>query len=271
MTKEQLKTRLPGDIIYCCNRNSLKMTEFDVVATVIENNPANEQITLDRAIKYGKLRIKGDHNNNLITLDYDSVLKYYEIINPAFRSLQKYVAENELTDEQKLYWDSINEICIDDRWFYEDVALWCLQNKIKDVTDIGCYLGMQSELFVPNGIKYTGVEEYPDTTILAPCTVSENCNLIHGTYPCKLPHGTMAISNLCVGYLCTGENVYKTLAEQFEYLVLDRDEEKDLIEEYWTEIYRGHHNSYTRSYRLKYPNETQNVVTNMIVYQRKRE
>jgi len=273
MTKKQLATRLPGDKLYCSCRKNTKLTEFDVVATVIKNDPENERITLHRAIKYGTLDVRAGSENKdgIITFDYDKIMEYYEPLHPAYKSLislQNSMPENTEVEKDILY--TLEEYLVeaDDGCFYESASLWCLQNKIKDVTDIGSLYGFQAEFFVSNGIKYTGVDE-TDTTILAPAATADNSLCLNNTkYPCELPHGTMALSSLCIGYLCTGEEVYKKLSEQFEYFALDNEQEKELIEKYWTEIYRETKSPYTRECRLVGKVDDKKV-TRIIVYKRK--
>lgn len=92
----------------------------------------------------------------------------------------------------------IEEYICSTKGFYELVLKYCLENDIKEIYDIGCCYGWQSEIFINNNIKYIGIE----------CETldfwnKDNCTYINRKYPFPIKHNkdAIAISNLCIGYL----------------------------------------------------------------------
>lgn len=80
---------------------------------------------------------------------------------------------------------------------YEFIFNFIQKHKIKNIYDIGCAYGHQSEVFVNSKINYIGIETYP-------CEYwnKKRYTYIDGNYPFKinvLPN-SIAVSCLCIGW-----------------------------------------------------------------------
>lgn len=269
LTTQMLSKMKKDAMLYCCNPNK-EVNEFMICAKVLNNDVENQEMTLERSIKYRSIPEK------TVTWKYEMIIDAgYEPFHPAYlplidyrNKLVKQLDRRMLFDEEKCDMFTDQEYVLDvilegvhenSSYFYEEASMFCLRNDIRDVTDIGCCFGFQSEFFIDK-ISYTGVESSRYDGYFWKESKSE---YIHAEYPCELPKGTMAMSHLCIGFLCTGEEVYKTLADQFEYLAIDNDHEEEFIKKYFTEVERTTRNPYI------YPCSEDKYVTNMIIYKRK--
>ena len=272
--KREVLYHLKRDCVLYCYNPAYGLNEFTMIARVLKNDTENEVLTLARANKYGLIPYP------TVSWEYDKVVDSgYEWLHPAYAPLMKHyldLGEQIKKDPEAEFGTNVDQLMdqqyvLEEIWpyegsgpsFYEEVALFCFRNKIKDVTDIGCCYGFQSEFFVNRSrkpIQYTGVET---TNFLGYFYKEDKHSYIHAKYPCDLPHGKLAVSHLCVGFECSGEEVYKTLAEQFEYLAIDNQNERELLEKYFIEVERTMRNPYMKE------TDESNYVPNMIVFKRK--
>ena len=103
---------------------------------------------------------------------------------------------------------------------YEVILDVCRRQGIAEVHDIKCGRAFQALLFANAGIIYLGIDDD-----LSPC-VPRGKNLFYKSakYPTYCPSikkswHTAAISSHCVGFLCKGEDVWKTMARSCEFFI----------------------------------------------------
>lgn len=140
---------------------------------------------------------------------------------------------------------------------------------IDKVIDIGACYGFQSEIFLQNNVNYIGVEQCKNNY-----WKTDNQIYVNNTYPCNLPKdyckGRVAVSNLCVGYFkdVSNEDTYKTLSNQFEYVILNNLNHKDIIDKYFDIVYEDYVSPYTKEYQRTHPDDNTKTLA-MVVLKRK--
>ena len=103
---------------------------------------------------------------------------------------------------------------------YTEIARQCKEHGITHVYDIGCCTAFQSKIFQSMGIQYTGVEVL--TYCVNDSPKGNGIDYINKEYPFSIEvkdkEHTVAISNLCVGFLIQPpEKCYDQLAKDFRY------------------------------------------------------
>ena len=88
--------------------------------------------------------------------DYQYILKHKK---SAFSSVfkNKIIEFTETFDEQDYYESELISFPFFEDYYYA-IIKDLIENNIKSVIDIGCQLGLQSELFIRTGIHYTGID-----------------------------------------------------------------------------------------------------------------
>lgn len=88
--------------------------------------------------------------------DYQYILKHKK---SAFSSVfkNKIIEFTETFDEQEYYESELIAFPFFEDYYYA-IIKDLIENNIKSVIDIGCQLGLQSELFIRTGIHYTGID-----------------------------------------------------------------------------------------------------------------
>lgn len=88
--------------------------------------------------------------------DYQYILKHKK---SAFSSVfkNKIIEFTETFDEPKYYESELIDFPFFEDYYYA-IIKDLIKNNIKSVIDIGCQLGLQSELFIKTGIHYTGID-----------------------------------------------------------------------------------------------------------------
>lgn len=111
-------------------------------------------------------------------------------------------------------------ISLDD--FYDYCAYYMKKKGINQVVDIGCAFGHQAEVFLQEGLAYTGIEICRYKKMYK----KGECSYIFDSYPCKIPEesGRFAVSNMCFEYFI---NDYKALARDFDEVILSGIVKKD--------------------------------------------
>lgn len=89
--------------------------------------------------------------------DYQYILKHKK---SAFSSVfrDKIIDFTETFDEPEYYESELIAFPFFEDYYYAIIKN-LIKNNIKFVTDVGCQLGLQSELFVRAGIRYTGIDD----------------------------------------------------------------------------------------------------------------
>ena len=116
-------------------------------------------------------------------------------------------------DDQRTYSLLCGMECISN---YEFIRDFCLKNNFKNVFDIGCCFGYQSEVFYQAGINYRGLDEFNSEDMWN----SDIYEYQMGCFPCEVAakKEELAISVLCLGWNCYLHEGENTLNEQFESL-----------------------------------------------------
>lgn len=108
---------------------------------------------------------------------------------------------------------------------YEYIKMFCDENLISKVCDIGCAWGYQSEVFRNSGIVYRGI----DNNVNKDFWNDDIYFYENKTFPCALnpSHDELAISVLCLGWNCfmtegdkTAHKQFESLASQFEQALI---------------------------------------------------
>lgn len=105
---------------------------------------------------------------------------------------------------------------------YKAILDVCKRRGIAEVHDIGCSFAFQAKLFSKNNIAYLGIEADSEVEPYVPR--GKNIFYRFVIYPTECPciispWHTAAISSLCVGYLCSGDDVWNNMAQTCEYFV----------------------------------------------------
>ena len=134
--------------------------------------------------------------------------------------------------EQYYYcWEEFAEVSAE---VYKKISDLCHKFGIRHVYDIGCAFPFQANLFWYWGIAYTGIDDSKRTV--------DNANTIHrihtlyGKYPFKIQTDSKscAISNLCVGYQASSDEVYQQIVEDFPYYCgILNDRSKEMLLPYY--------------------------------------
>ena len=156
-----------------------------------------------------------------------------EELKKRYRKLEKTLSYNCGHDEKDMNqmeeeMDTIDHVIFCTGDFYDAVASCMKENGIHEVVDIGCANGHQAEVFLQNGLSYTGVECCTYLDMWKP----EQVTYLFGVYPFSIGEKRrLGCSNLCYGYLV---HDYKALAEQFDEVILGNIQDKNEIEKYFT-------------------------------------
>lgn len=108
------------------------------------------------------------------------------------------------------------------RHIYEAILDVCRRRGISEVHDIGCGYAFQAPMFANAGIVYLGIDRDDDLLPFVPR--GQNLFYKFAKYPTYCPPiknswHTAAISSLCVGFLCEGEDVWETMARSCEFFI----------------------------------------------------
>lgn len=122
--------------------------------------------------------------------------------------------------------DNIDHVVYINGDFYDFCIQYMINNNIKNVVDIGCSCGHQSEAFIQEELNYEGVEKYPFNM-----WKSDLVKYHIGAYPFEFnTKAKLAISNLCYGYFI---HDYEVLSNQFDTVILNNIKDKKEIEKYF--------------------------------------
>lgn len=152
-------------------------------------------------------------------------MKFKDLYADLLQGRQKY-AENSnkrpVSDLEVEYWYCFEKFCEGTAQAYYKICDLCKQHKINGVFDIGCCFAFQSRIFKSNEIHYGGLEMVDYIAVMAAQQTSLIC---YGKYPLEVRMSKFlrnqfriaAVSNLCVGYQADSDEVYKQLAQDFDY------------------------------------------------------
>ena len=102
---------------------------------------------------------------------------------------------------------------------YNAIAKLCKKYNMSGVCDIGCSIAFQAKIFKAYGLNYIGIDRSEKSIKMSP--FGEGIKTIVGLYPFDIEldnkDNIAAISDLCIGYECSGDNVTEHLTKDFKY------------------------------------------------------
>lgn len=150
---------------------------------------------------------------------------FTDLYSDLIKERQEYIRnynKRPVSDLEVTYWYCFDVFREGTAEVYNKICSICKEHDINGVFDIGCCFAFQSRIFKSNGIHYCGLEMVDYIACMAAQQTSLIC---YGKYPLGVRMSKFfrnqfriaAVSNLCVGYQADSDDVYKQLAQDFDY------------------------------------------------------
>ena len=170
----------------------------------------------------------------MLKLTYPS--KDIHTVEEYYACIEKEIKAGKLPSEAEYcFWEFMEGT----KGMYEAILDICCRHDIAEVHDIGCSTAPQAVMFANEEIFYVGIESLEYTKEFVPR--GEYLYYLFKEYPNKhIPliskrwRQSAAISSLCVGYLCKGEEVWRCMHGCHEYFIgyVPKDEHEFMLKYY---------------------------------------